>query len=141
MANVLVVGGGGREHAIAKAMMASPQVSTVYCAPGNPGMIRDGIRTLAIDEMDFAGLVNFARANTVTLTFVGPEVPLAAGIVDYFQAAGLAIFGPNQAAAQLESSKVFAKAFMSRHHIPTADYRQFHELDSALAYSHEQAVP
>ncbi|AGL64970.2 phosphoribosylamine--glycine ligase [Lactiplantibacillus plantarum] len=141
MANVLVVGGGGREHAIAKAMMASPQVSTVYCAPGNPGMIRDGIRTLAIDEMDFAGLVNFARANTVTLTFVGPEVPLAVGIVDYFQAAGLAIFGPNQAAAQLESSKVFAKAFMSRHHIPTADYRQFHELDSALAYSHEQAVP
>ncbi|GAB7170131.1 hypothetical protein TUA1478L_21270 [Lactiplantibacillus plantarum] len=85
MANVLVVGGGGREHAIAKAMMASPQVSTVYCAPGNPGMIRDGIRTLAIDEMDFAGLVNFARANTVTLTFVGPEVPLAAALLITFK--------------------------------------------------------
>ncbi|MDV0431808.1 phosphoribosylamine--glycine ligase [Lactiplantibacillus sp. DA1] len=141
MAKVLVVGGGGREHAIAKAMMASPQVSTVYCAPGNPGMVPDGIQTLAIKEMDFAGLVNFVRANTVTLTFVGPEVPLAAGIVDYFQAAGLAIFGPHQAAAQLESSKVFAKAFMRRHHIPTADYRQFHELAPALTYSREQSLP
>lgn len=141
MAKVLVVGGGGREHAIAKAMMTSPQVSTVYCAPGNPGMVPDGIQTLAIEEMDFAGLVNFARANTITLTFVGPEVPLAAGIVDYFQAAGLAIFGPHQAAAQLESSKVFAKAFMRRHHIPTADYRQFHELAPALTYSREQSLP
>ncbi|MBU7496935.1 phosphoribosylamine--glycine ligase [Lactiplantibacillus pentosus] len=141
MAKVLVVGGGGREHAIAKAMLASPQVGTVYCAPGNPGMVADGIQTIAIDELDFAGLADFARANLVAVTFVGPEVPLAAGIVDYFQAAGLAIFGPNQAAAQLESSKVFAKDFMQRHQIPTAAYQQFHELAPALAYSQQQSLP
>ena len=141
MAKVLVVGSGGREHAIAKAMLASPQVEMVYCAPGNPGMPLDQIQTVAIDEMDFSGLTEFARQNAISLTFVGPEVPLAAGIVDYFQAAGLAVFGPHQAAARLESSKVFAKEFMARHHIPTADYRLFHNLVDALAYSQEQPIP
>jgi len=141
MAKVLVVGGGGREHAIAKAMLASPQVTAVTCAPGNPGMALDGIQTVAIDELDFAALVDFARQNTIELTFIGPEVPLAAGIVDYFQAAGLAVFGPNQAAAQLESSKVFAKEFMRRHQIPTADYQLFHDLAAALAYSAQAVLP
>nr|WP_318765560.1 phosphoribosylamine--glycine ligase N-terminal domain-containing protein [Lactiplantibacillus carotarum] len=91
MAKVLVVGNGGREHAIAKQLLASPQVSAVYCAPGNPGMRLDHIQTVAINEMDFTALAEFARQNTITLTFIGPEVPLAAGIVDYFQAAGLAV--------------------------------------------------
>jgi len=141
MAKVLVVGGGGREHAIAKAMLASPQVSAVYCAPGNPGMTLDAIQTVAIDELDFAGLVAFARENTIALTFIGPEVPLAAGIVDYFQAAGLAVFGPHQAAARLESSKVFAKHFMERHAIPTAAYQQFDDLKAAIAYSQEHILP
>lgn len=141
MAKVLVVGGGGREHAIAKAMLASPQVSAVYCAPGNPGMTLDAIQTVAMDELDFAGLVAFARENTIALTFIGPEVPLAAGIVDYFQAAGLAVFGPHQAAAQLESSKVFAKHFMERHAIPTAAYQQFDDLKTAIAYSQEHILP
>ena len=141
MAKVLVVGGGGREHAIAKAMMASPQVSTVYCAPGNPGMILDGIQLVTIDEMNFPELIAFAQANAITLTFVGPEVPLAAGIVDAFQAAGLTIFGPPQAAARLESSKVFAKDFMRRYQIPTAAYQQFHDLTAALTYSRQHAIP
>lgn len=141
MAKVLVVGNGGREHAIAKALLASLQVETVYCAPGNPGMLLDGIQTVAIDEMAFAALVAFARKNAVKLTVIGPEVPLAAGIVDYFQAAGLAVFGPNEAAAKLESSKVFAKQFMARHQIPTAGYRLFHDLTSAIAYSREQVTP
>ncbi|MFC6182310.1 phosphoribosylamine--glycine ligase [Lactiplantibacillus daowaiensis] len=141
MATVLVIGNGGREHAIAKAMLASSQVSAVYCAPGNPGMTLDGIQTVAIAAMDFASLTDFVRQNTIDLTFVGPEVPLAAGIVDYFQAAGLAIFGPHQAAAQLESSKVFAKSFMQRHQIPTAAYQLYHELQAAIAYSQTAALP
>ncbi|CAM3140900.1 phosphoribosylamine--glycine ligase [Lactiplantibacillus plajomi] len=141
MAQVLIVGSGGREHAIAKAMQASSQVTTIFCAPGNPGMLLDDIQTVAIDEMDFASLAAFARDNAVDLTFVGPEVPLAAGIVDYFQAADLAIFGPHQAAARLESSKVFAKEFMARHAIPTAGYQLFHDLPAALAYSAKQPLP
>lgn len=141
MAKVLVIGNGGREHAIAKAFLASPQVNVVYCAPGNPGMQLDQIQTVAINEMDFTALAEFARQNLITLTFVGPEVPLAAGIVDYFQAAGLAVFGPHQAAARLESSKVFAKEFMAKHQIPTADYQLFHNLADATAFSQAQALP
>lgn len=141
MAKVLVVGNGGREHAIAKALLASPQVARVYCAPGNPGMRLDDIQTVAIDELAFSELVTFARQKAIDLTVIGPEVPLAAGIVDYFQAAGLAVFGPNKAAARLESSKVFAKQFMARHQIPTAGYQLFHELTSAITYSREQPVP
>ncbi|RRK10682.1 phosphoribosylamine--glycine ligase [Lactiplantibacillus garii] len=141
MAKVLVVGNGGREHAIAKQMLASPQVTAVYCAPGNPGMRLDHIQTVAINEMDFTALAEFARQNTISLTFIGPEVPLAAGIVDYFQAAGLAVFGPHQAAARLESSKVFAKEFMAKHHIPTAGYRLFHNLDDALTDSARRGLP
>ncbi|AVK63577.1 phosphoribosylamine--glycine ligase [Lactobacillus sp. CBA3606] len=141
MAKVLVVGGGGREHAIAKAMLASPQVTTVYCAPGNPGMQLDLIQTVAIEELDFAALVAFAHEKAIDLTFIGPEVPLAAGIVDAFQAAGLTVFGPQQAAARLESSKVFAKQFMQRHQIPTADYQLFHDLATALTASRQGPLP
>ncbi|WP_125581769.1 phosphoribosylamine--glycine ligase [Levilactobacillus cerevisiae] len=141
MAKVLVVGGGGREHAVAKAMLKSPQVTTVFCAPGNPGMQLDEIQTVDIAELDFPALVTFVRQQAVDLTFVGPEVPLAAGIVDYFQEAGLPVFGPNQATAQLESSKVFAKEFMHRHHIPTADYQLFTGVSAAIKYSDQAPLP
>ncbi|MFC6206042.1 phosphoribosylamine--glycine ligase [Levilactobacillus tongjiangensis] len=141
MAKVLIVGSGGREHAIAKTMLASPQVTTVFCAPGNPGMVADHLRLVAIDELDFAGLIAFVRKEEIDLTFVGPEAPLAAGIVDAFLAADLAVFGPSQAVARLESSKVFAKQFMQRNGIPTADYQLFHDLAAALAYSNQAPLP
>lgn len=141
MAKVLIVGGGGREHAIGRAMLASPQVTAVYCAPGNPGMTLTGIQCVAIAEMDFVGLGDFVRQAGIDLTFVGPEAPLAAGIVDYFEAEGLPIFGANQAVARLESSKVFAKDFMRRHQIPTADFTVFHDTAAALAYSQQAPLP
>lgn len=132
--NILVVGNGGREHAICKKILASPLVSQVYCAPGNQGMIRDGIQSAAIDSLDFSGLAQFAKEKQVSWTFVGPEQPLVLGIVDYFQQQGLTIFGPNQAGAQLEGSKRFAKDFMAKYQIPTADYASFNQLDEAVAY-------
>ncbi|WP_367294726.1 phosphoribosylamine--glycine ligase [Levilactobacillus yonginensis] len=141
MAQVLIVGSGGREHAIAKTMLASPQVTTVFCAPGNPGMVADQVQLVAIDELDLAGLIAFARKQKIDLTFIGPEAPLAAGIVDAFLAADLAVFGPPQAVAQLESSKAFAKQFMQRNGIPTADYRLFHDHVAALAYSEQAPLP
>ncbi|MCD2255898.1 phosphoribosylamine--glycine ligase [Agrilactobacillus fermenti] len=141
MAKVLVIGAGGREHAICQQFLKSKQVTDVYCAPGNPGMLHDGIQTVAIDEMDFPGLIQFAQHQAIDLTFVGPEVPLSAGIVDAFQAQRLPIFGPTQAAAQLESSKSFAKAFMRKYHIPTADYAVFTDLDAALTYCRKQTFP
>lgn len=141
MAKVLIVGSGGREHAIGRAMLASPQVTAVYCAPGNPGMTLSGIQTVAIAETDFAGLVAFVHQAAIALTFVGPEAPLAAGIVDYFEAEDLPVFGANQAVAQLESSKVFAKAFMHRHQIPTAGYAVFHDATTALTHSQQAPLP
>lgn len=141
MAKVLIIGDGGREHAIAKAMLKSPQVSSVFCAPGNPGMLLDKIVTVPIDALNFAELVDFVCQNEINLTFVGPEVPLAAGIVDYFQAAGQLVFGPGKATARLESSKIFAKTFMQRHGIPTADYRVFQNLTAALIYSDQAPLP
>lgn len=141
MAKVLIVGSGGREHAIGRAMLASPQVTAVYCAPGNPGMTLSGIQTVAIGEMDFAGLTAFVHQAAIALTFVGPEAPLAAGIVDYFEAENLPAFGANQAVAQLESSKVFAKEFMRRHQIPTAGYAVFHDAATALDHSQQAPLP
>ena len=118
---VLVVGSGGREHALAWKVAQSPRVAKVFVAPGNAGTAADpGLTNVPIDEI--ATLVAFARRESVALTIVGPEGPLAAGIVDAFNAAGLRIFGPTRAAARLESSKDFAKAFMLRHRIPTAAY-------------------
>ena len=120
--NILVVGSGGREHALAWKLAAEPGVSSVLCAPGNPG-IADVARTLPIDVTDIDGLLEAARRERVGLTVVGPELPLDRGIVDAFSSQGLLIFGPAQAAARLECSKVFAKEFMARHGIPTARYR------------------
>lgn len=131
--NVLVIGSGGREHALAWKLSQSAQVSQIFVAPGNAGTAHLK-KTKNITQQDNAALVKFAQDNQINLTVVGPEAPLAKGIVDAFRAAGLAIFGPTQAAAQLESSKAFAKAFMARHQIPTAAYDTF--TDSTLAHQY-----
>ena len=137
---LLVIGGGGREHALAWKLARSPRVSKVYVAPGNAGTAReDGVENIDITE--HAGLIAFAQKAQIALTVVGPEAPLAAGIVDAFQAAGLKIFGPTQRAAQLESSKDFAKAFMQRHRIPTAAYRTFTDAEAAHKYVDERGAP
>jgi phosphoribosylamine--glycine ligase len=137
---LLVIGAGGREHALAWRLAESPRIQTVYVAPGNGGTAlaphMENVPLSATDE-----LVDFARKEKVAYTIVGPEAPLAAGIVDAFQAAGLKIFGPTKEAAQLESSKDYAKAFMMRHHIPTAAYRTFTDPVAAKAYVAEQGAP
>ena len=134
---VLVIGGGGREHALAWKLVQSARVQTVYVAPGNGGTAHEpGLRNVALT--DPAALADFAAAEQVGLTVVGPEAPLAAGVVDLFRARGLRIFGPTRAAAQLESSKAFAKAFMQRHGIPTAGHAVFD--DAAAAHAHVDAM-
>jgi phosphoribosylamine--glycine ligase len=138
--NVLVVGGGGREHALAWKIARSPRVAKVFVAPGNAGTARDPALVNA-PLTAIADLVAFARERNVAITVVGPEGPLAAGIVDAFRAAGLAIFGPTREAAQLESSKDFAKAFMTRHGIPTARYATFADAREAHAYVDAQGAP
>ncbi|WP_418319502.1 phosphoribosylamine--glycine ligase [Piscinibacter sakaiensis] len=130
---VLVIGGGGREHAFAWKLLQSSRVQTVFIAPGNGGTALDP-RLHNVDITDLAELAQFAAAQKVTLTVVGPETPLAAGVVDLFRSRGLRIFGPTRAAARLESSKDFAKAFMKRHGIPTAAYESF--TDAAAAHAH-----
>ena len=136
----MVIGGGGREHALAWKLAKSPRVSKVYVAPGNAGTaLEDGVEN--VDITDHTKLVEFARKEPIALTVVGPEAPLAAGIVDAFQAAGLRIFGPTQRAAQLESSKDFAKAFMQRHCIPTAGYQTFTDAKAAHQYVDERGAP
>lgn len=138
--NVLVIGGGGREHAIAWKLASSPRVARVYVAPGNAGTAREpGVTNVAITAI--ADLVAFARKEGVGLTIVGPEAPLAAGVVDAFREAGLAIVGPTRAAAQLEASKDYAKAFMARHGIPTAAYRTFTDAGEAKAYVASRGAP
>ena len=138
--NILVVGSGGREHALAWKIAQSPRVGKVFVAPGNAGTARDAMLTnVALSEIP--ELVSFAQEEPIALTVVGPEGPLAAGIVDAFRAAGLKIFGPTRAAAQLESSKDFAKEFMSRHDIPTARYRTFADARLAHAYVDETGAP
>lgn len=129
--SLLVVGSGGREFAIAKALLASPHVSTVYCAPGNVGMKAIGAQTVDIDEMDLDGLLDFAKKNQVAWTFVGPENVLCAGIVDKFHDAGQKIFGPNQRAAQLEGSKDYALQFMDKYGVPTAKHETFRSVEDA----------
>jgi len=138
--NILVVGSGGREHALAWKIAQSPRVGKVFVAPGNAGTARDATLTnVALTAIP--DLVAFAEREHVMLTVVGPEGPLAEGIVDAFRAAGLKIFGPTQAAAQLESSKDFAKAFMARHGIPTAQYRTFVDARAAHEYVDERGAP
>ncbi len=137
---VLVVGSGGREHALAWKLAQSPKVQVVYVAPGNGGTALDK-RLQNVPVTDPAALAEFARQESVHFTVVGPEAPLAAGIVDVFRAQGLRIFGPSRAAAQLESSKDFAKAFMHRHQIPTAAYQTFADAGQAHAYIDAQGAP
>jgi len=139
---VLVIGGGGREHALAWKAAQSPQVETVFVAPGNAGTAREpGVENVAIGAEDVPALVDFAQREQIGLTIVGPEAPLVAGVVDAFEAAGLAIFGPRQAAAQLEGSKAFTKDFLARHSIPTAEYRTFVDAAEAIAYIEERGAP
>jgi phosphoribosylamine--glycine ligase len=137
---VLVVGGGGREHALAWRLAQSPRVQVVYVAPGNGGTARDK-RLRNVPYTSNEALVGFARDEGVAFTVVGPEAPLASGVVDQFRAAGLRIFGPTKAAAQLESSKDFAKAFMQRHGIPTAQYCTFTDAAAARAYVAQRGAP
>ena len=139
---VLVVGGGGREHALAWRLSQSPRVSKVYVAPGNGGTaIEPKIENLSIKDTDIDSLKEFALREKIDLTVVGPEAPLVDGIVDTFQAAGLQIFGPSAKAAQLEGSKAFSKDFLARHKIPTAAYACFTEIEPALAYIAQQGAP
>jgi len=137
---ILVVGSGGREHALAWKLAQSDRIQTVFVAPGNGGTARDA-RLVNIDITDPAALADFVVAEHVGLTLVGPEQPLAAGIVNLFRARGLKVFGPTKEAAQLESSKDFAKAFMHRHGIPTAQYQTFTDVQQAHAYIDAQGAP
>ena len=138
--NVLVIGGGGREHALAWKLAQSNKIQKVFVAPGNGGTARDK-RLQNVPITDVTALREFAQAEGVELTVVGPETPLAAGVVDEFRAHGLRIFGPTQAAAQLESSKAFSKAFMKRHNIPTADYESFTDAQAAHDYVNAKGAP
>lgn len=138
---VLIIGSGGREHAIAKKMLESPKVTDVFCAKGNPGMKKDGIQRVDIAEDDHEALIAFAKEQGIAWTFVGPEIPLLNGIVDDFQKAGLKIFGPNKAAAMIEGSKEFAKKLMVNNQIPTAEYEAFTDYEAACAYVREKGAP
>jgi len=137
---VLVIGGGGREHALAWKLAQSPKVQMVYVAPGNGGTARDK-RLINLPITDIQALREFAIQEHIELTVVGPETPLAAGVVDEFREHGLRIFGPTQAAAQLESSKAFSKAFMKRHGIPTAEYETFTDTQAAHDYVNAKGAP
>src|SRR6266481_8672262 len=137
---LLVIGSGGREHALAWKLAQSPRVQKVYVAPGNAGTaLEPGVENVALSALP--DLVAFARKENVQLTVVGPEAPLAAGVVDAFSSAGLRIFGPTRAAARLETSKDFAKSFMVRHGIPTARHASFERAADAKAYIVEHGAP
>ncbi|KHN57446.1 phosphoribosylamine--glycine ligase [Aeromonas hydrophila] len=139
---VLIIGNGGREHALAWKAKQSPLVTRVFVAPGNAGTAHEGsIENVAISATDIPALLAFAKEQRIGLTIVGPEAPLVKGVVDAFRAEGLAIFGPTAAAAQLEGSKAFAKDFLARHAIPTAEYQNFTEVEPALAYLREKGAP
>ena len=139
---ILIVGGGGREHALAWKVAQSPRTSQVFVAPGNAGTAGAAkTENVAIGAEDVEALLDFARRERIDLTIVGPEAPLVLGIVDQFEAVGLRCFGPSQAAAQLEGSKSFSKDFLARHQIPTAAYRVFDASESAIAYVRERGAP
>ncbi len=139
---VLIIGSGGREHALGWKVAQNPNVKTVFIAPGNAGTaLEPKLENVNIGVEDIDALVNFAKDNAIELTIVGPEAPLVIGVVDAFQAEGLAIFGPTQSAAQLEGSKAFTKDFLARHKIPTAAYANFTEIEPAIAYVREQGAP
>jgi len=139
---ILVIGSGGREHALAWKLAQSPRVDEVLVAPGNAGTATEGkCRNVAVAASDIDGLLALVERESIALTVVGPEAPLVAGVVDAFRAAGLRIFGPTAAAAQLEGSKAFAKDFLARHGIPTAHYAVFTDLDAALAHLQQVGAP
>ncbi len=140
--NILIIGNGGREHALAWKAAQSPLADKVYVAPGNAGTaLEANLENVAIAATDIPALVAFAQSHDIGLTIVGPEAPLVIGVVDAFQAVGLKIFGPSQAAAQLEGSKAFTKDFLARHRIPTAEYENFTEVEPALAYVRRKGAP
>ncbi len=139
---ILVIGNGGREHALAWKASQSPLADTVFVAPGNAGTaLEPALQNVAISATDIPALLAFAQQEQIDLTIVGPEAPLVIGVVDAFRAAGLKIFGPTQAAAQLEGSKAFTKDFLARQQIPTAEYQNFTEVEPALAYLREKGAP
>ncbi len=139
---ILVIGNGGREHALAWKAAQSPQVDEVFVAPGNAGTAREAnLSNVNIGVTDIPALIQFVKDNTIELTIVGPEVPLVAGVVDRFNEQNLRIFGPTQGAAQLEGSKAFTKDFLARHNIPTAAYENFTEIEPAIAYVKQQGAP
>ena len=135
---VLVIGGGGREHALCWKLSQSPKVDKIYCIPGNAGISEIAECRQMEYEKDFSSLAQFVVKEKIDFTIVGPEVPLVNGIVDYFQKRRLAIFGPSKKAAELEGSKVFAKKFMKRHNIPTAPFKIFSDPDKAIKYVNEE---
>ena len=140
--NILIIGSGGREHALAWKAAQSNHVKKVFVAPGNAGTaLENNVENVAIDILDFAKLAEFVQNNNVGLTIVGPEVPLVAGVVDYFNERKLPCFGPTKGAAQLEGSKAFTKDFLARHNIPTADYQNFTAVEPALVYLREKGAP
>ena len=139
---VLVIGNGGREHALAWKAAQSPLAEKIFVAPGNPGTASEAkVENVTISATDVPALVAFAQQEQIGLTIVGPEAPLVIGVVDAFRQAGLTIFGPTQAAAQLEGSKAFTKDFLARQQIPTAEYQNFTEVEPALAYLREKGAP
>lgn len=138
---ILVIGSGGREHAIARKFIESDAVSDVYCLPGNPGMSNNGIKSVGIDITNWIGMTTFVRENDIDWTFVGPEIPLIDGITDFFREENLVIYGPSKAAAQLEGSKEFAKQVMASANIPTANYQTFTDYRTALDYMTHQSFP
>ena len=140
--NILVIGSGGREHALAWKAAQNPQVDKVFVAPGNAGTALEAkLENIDLDIMDFKALTDFAKSNEVSLTIIGPEAPLVEGVVDYFNDQGLRCFGPSKGAAQLEGSKAFTKDFLARHDIPSGSYQNFTEVEPAIAYLREQGAP
>lgn len=140
--NILIIGNGGREHALGWKAAQSPLADNIYIAPGNAGTaLEPRLINIDISTTDIKGLVDFAKSHDIGLTIVGPEAPLVIGVVDAFKQADLTIFGPTQAAAQLEGSKAFTKDFLARHHIPSADYQNFTEVEPALAYLDKVGAP
>src|SRR3989344_195910 len=139
---VLVIGGGGREHALAWKIAQSPKVTKVFVAPGNAGSAREKkCENVAVQAEDVDGLLKFAQTSKIDLTIVGPETPLVLGVVDKFKAAGLCCFGPTKAAAQLEGSKAFTKDFLARHKIPTAAYGNFTDVGQAGTFIKKMGAP
>ena len=139
---VLVIGSGGREHALAWRCTQSANIEKVFVAPGNAGTATEAkLENIALDVMDFQALADFAEAQSIALTIVGPEAPLVEGVVDFFSAKGLACFGPRKNAAQLEGSKAFTKDFLARHNIPSAPYQTFTEIEPAIAYIEKNGAP